>query len=134
VLAYPPTWHTIPSDPGTSSAALTGPRGTIASYLNATPQDGAETLGNWGRFRPHHVAEEGARDVRLLASATDLPFRSGRGSCVIDSYSTSRTSYLEIACLVKGTGRGTVVVGAAQPGVWATQGPNIERAISGFVP
>ncbi len=131
-LPYPVDWRTITTDPGSFSAARVRRSGEIVSYLNATPQSGTETLADWTRFRPAHLAEEGARDVHLLASATGLRFRSGRGSCVIDAYSTSVTSYREIACLVSGARASTVVVGAAQPAVWATQGPVLERAISGF--
>ncbi len=131
-LAYPAGWHAIASDAGTFSAALGGTGGRIVSYLNATPRDGAETLANWSRFRPHHVAEEGAHDVRLLAAAGGLRFASGRGSCVIDDYSTSVASYREIACLVSGEHTSTVVVGAAQPRDWTSQGPLLERAIASF--
>ena len=75
VLAYPPGWHRIRTDAGTGSAALTGPAGLIEGYVNITPRSGEETLANWSRFRPHHVAAEGARDVRLLAAASNLTFR-----------------------------------------------------------
>jgi hypothetical protein len=131
-LAYPPGWRIIHSDPGTVSAALTGRRGTIVSYLNATPKSGRETLSNWTRFRPNHVADEGAHDVRLLAAATGLSFPGARGSCVIDSYSTPRARYEEIACLVVGSHASTVVVGAAEPGAWSAQGRAIERAVASF--
>jgi hypothetical protein len=133
-LAYPSGWHTIATDSGTVSVALTDRSDTIVSYLNATPRQGVETLANWSSFRPHHVAAEGARDVRVLARAEHLPFRSGQGSCVIDSYSTSKTRYIEIACLVQGARAATVIVGAAQPGAWSSQGPLLERAIASFTP
>ena len=131
-LAYPPGWQSIRSDPGTASAAVTDRRGTIVSYLNATPKSGGETLANWSRFRPNHVAEEGAHDVRLLDSATGLSFRTGIGSCVIDSYSTSRARYEEIACLVAGARASTVIVGATEPGAWSARAPAIKRAIASF--
>jgi hypothetical protein len=107
-------------------------RGTIVSYLNATPKQGGETLADWTRFRPHHVTEEGARGLRLLAAATGLRFRTGLGSCVIDSYSTTRARYEEIACLVTGAHASTVIVGAAESGAWPARGPAIERAIASF--
>jgi hypothetical protein len=131
-LAYPPGWRPIQSDRGTVSVATTDRRGTIVSYLNATPKSGGETVSNWTRFRPNHVAQEGAHDVRLLAAATGLSFRTGVGSCVRDSYSTSRARYEEIACLVTGARASTVIVGAAEPGAWSAQGPAIERAIASF--
>ena len=60
-------------------------------------------------------------------------FRSGPGSCVIDQYRTSARSYREIACLVTGPHRATVIVGATTPGLWPREAPVIERAISAFV-
>jgi hypothetical protein len=131
-LAYPSGWRPIQSDRGTVSVAITDRRGTIVSYLNATPKSGEETISNWTRFRPNHVAQEGAHDVRLLAAATGLGFRTGVGSCVRDSYSTSRARYEEIACLVAGARVSTVIVGAAEPSAWSAQGPAIERAIASF--
>ncbi len=98
-LAYPPGWRPVETDPGTASVALLGRGGRIKGYLNATPKQGAETLANWSRFRPEHNGGEGDRRVHLIASASHLNFRSGRGSCVIDDYTTSKASYREIACL-----------------------------------
>jgi hypothetical protein len=76
------------------------------------------------------LREEGSTDVRGIASAHGLAFRSGRGSCVIDSYRTSRARYREIACLVAGTHTSSVVLGAAPSKTWAQQAKTIERAIS----
>jgi hypothetical protein len=133
-LSYPPGWHAIQTDAGTASAGLRAPGQGLIGYLNATPRQGDETLANWSRFRPAHVAGEGARQVQPIASATGLAFRSGRGSCVIDSYRTSLTRYREIACLVAGAHASTVVVGAAPSSVWATQAQTIERGIASFQP
>jgi hypothetical protein len=130
-FAYPTTWRPIRTDPGTTSVALIGHGRSIRGYLNATPRQGTETLANWPSFRIQHLREEeSSRDVRLLASAHGLRFRSGRGSCVIDSYRTSRTRYREIACLVAGTRTSSVVVGAAPSKTWAQQAETIERAIA----
>lgn len=35
-------------------------------------------LANWSHFRPAHNKSEGNQDVRLIASSTNLNFRSGR--------------------------------------------------------
>ena len=130
-LAYPLGWQSIRSDPGTFSAAVRAPTGEIRGYLNATPRQGAETLSNWGSFRVDHNRDEGDVDVKPVASATNLRFRSGHGSCVIDSYtSSSGHGYREVACIVAGARATTVVVGAAPPAQWPRQGPAIERAIS----
>jgi hypothetical protein len=130
-FAYPKTWRPIRTDPGTASVALIGHARSIRGYLNATPRQGTETLANWPSFRIQHLREEeSSTDVRLIASAHGLRFRSGRGSCVIDSYRTSRTRYREIACLVAGSRTSSVLVGAAPSKTWAQQAETIERAIA----
>lgn len=131
-LAYPPGWHSIETDPGTASAAPAVPHGPLVGYLNATPQEGNETLANWSRFRVKHVAAEGARRVHLVAAATGLRFRSGHGSCVIDSYSTAKRRFREIACIVAGSRPTTVIVAAAPAARWAEQAPVLERAVAAF--
>jgi hypothetical protein len=131
-FAYPKTWRPIRTDPGTASVALLGPGRNIRGYLNLTPRQGAETLANWASFRIEHLGDEGSRDVRLIASAHGLSFRSGHGTCVIDSYRTSRARYREIACLVAGTRTRSVIVGAAPSSTWAQQAETIERAIAGL--
>jgi hypothetical protein len=133
-VAYPLRWRSIRSDPGTVSAAARAESGAIRGYLNATPQQGAETLASWSSFRLDHNGDEGDVDVRQVASATNLRFRHAHGSCVIDTYSSSTGhAYREIACIVAGASATTVVVGAAPPAQWAQQGPAIERAISSFI-
>jgi hypothetical protein len=133
-LAYPRGWQSIRSDPGTVSAAVRAPTGEIWGYLNATPRQGAERLSNWGRFRLDHNREEGDVDVKPVASATNLRFRGGHGSCVIDAYrSSTGRSYREVACIVAGARATTVVVAAAPPAQWSRQGPALERAISSFL-
>jgi hypothetical protein len=129
-FAYPRTWRPIRTDPGTASVALSGHGRGIRGYLNATPHQGTETLANWPSFRIEHLGDDGTTDVRLIASARGLAFRSGRGSCVLDSYRTSRARYREIACLVAGPRTSSVVVGAAPSKTWAQQAGTIERAIS----
>jgi hypothetical protein len=132
-LAQPPGWRPVRTDAGTASFALLGRNRAIVAYLNATPRQGTETLANWQSFRVHHNAEEGSRDIRTLAAARGLRFRSGPGSCVIDQYRTRARSYREIACIVAGQGRASVIVAAATPALWPREAPVIERAISAFV-
>jgi hypothetical protein len=133
-LAYPAGWRAIRSDPGTVSAALRTRDGEIQGYLNATPQQGDETLADWSSFRPDHNSEEGDVNVTPLASATNLRFADARGSCLMDDYTSSTGhSYREIACIVAGASATTVVVGAAPPQQWAQRGSAIKRAISSFV-
>jgi len=131
-LAYPPGWTAIKTDPGTASVALRGSGGKIDGYLNVTPKQGAETLANWSRFRPQKNRAEGARNVHLLAATSDAHFRSARGSCVIDTYTTSLTTYEEIACLVSAPGSSAVVVAAAPTRLWQERSAVLERAVSSF--
>jgi hypothetical protein len=133
MLSYPPGWTPLKTDPGTASAALLGGGERIDGYLNATPRQGNERFADWSRFRPHHNEDEGDRGVRLLASTTTARFRSGRGACVIDTYSTSKASYREIACLVSGPGTSAVVVAAAPTALWDQQAATLQRAVSSFV-
>lgn len=132
VLAYPPGWHAISGDPGTASAALTAPGGLIIGYLNATPATPSEVPSSWARFRVDHNGEEGDRHVHLIAHAGDLRFLTGTGACVTDSYQTSTTAYTEIACLVQGQGRPTVIVAAATSSAWARQQAALRTAIAAF--
>ena len=129
-FAYPRTWRPIRTDPGTASVALLGHGRSIRGYLNLTPRQGTETLANWPSFRIEHLGDEGSTDVRRIASAHGLAFRSGHGTCVIDSYRTSRARYREIACLVAGTRTSSVIVGAAPSKTWAQHAKTIELAIA----
>ena len=112
--------------------ALLGTGGQIDGFLNATPKQGAETLANWRRFRPQHDSGEGDRNVRVFAATDDARFRSGRGSCVGDDYTTAKAEYREIACLVSGPRASAVVVGAAPRPLAPAVTPTLERAISTF--
>jgi len=132
MLAYPPGWTSIKTDPGTASVALLGGGERIDGYLNATPRQGNETLADWSRFRPQHNEGEGDRGVRLVA-ATTARFRAGRGACVIDTYTTSKASYREIACLVSGPSSSAVVVAAAPTALWDQQAATLQRAVSSFM-
>jgi acyl-CoA reductase-like NAD-dependent aldehyde dehydrogenase len=98
-----------------------------------TPREGHETQADWPRFRVEHNAEEGDREVTMLAAARNLRFRAAGGTCVRDSYvTTTGAQYTELACLLTGRHTSAVVVGASPPGVWAKMGPLIERAIAAF--
>ena len=133
-FSYPPDWRPIKTDPGTASVALLGSGGRINGFLNETPRQGDETLANWTRFRTQHNGDEGDRDVRVVAATENVGLRSGRSSCVIDAYTTSKARYREIACLVDGTSSAAVVVGAAPTAMVARQTPILERAITTFIP
>jgi hypothetical protein len=132
-FGYPPGWRSIKTDPGTASVALLR-GGRIEAFLNATPKQGPETLANWSRFRTGHNRGEGDRGVRLTASIEDAPFRSGRGSCVTDTYTTSKADYREIACLVSGPRSSAVMVAAAPVELWNHEAASLRRAVTTFVP
>jgi hypothetical protein len=51
---------------------------------------------------------------------------------VIDTYTTAKASYREIACLVAGRGSSAVVVAAAPTTLWDQQAATLQRAVSGF--
>jgi hypothetical protein len=132
-MAYPPKWIRVHGDPGTATVVLRAPGEPFSGYLNITPRQGREALANWTAFRLAHDADEGDRQVQMLASYKHLRFRSGPGTCVRDRYVTAtRAHYIELACLVAGRHATTVIVGAAPPDSWPSTGPQIERAISAF--
>ena len=124
-------YASVKRKPHPPTVALIGRGKSIRGYLNATPRQGSETLANWPSFRIEHLREDdNSKDVRLISSAHGLGFRSGRGSCVIDSYRTTLTRYREIACLVAGPRTSSVIVGAAPSKTWARQAATIQRAIA----
>jgi hypothetical protein len=134
-LAYPPSWRRIRADPGAVSAGQVDPRsGLITGLLNATPKQGQETLQNWGRFRPAHIAEEGSTHVQVLGTGQHLTFRSGTGSCVIDRYQTTHARYQEIACLVAAGNAAAVIVAAELAADWQRDARALERSVDAFVP
>jgi hypothetical protein len=135
VLPYPPGWRPLAGDPGSISAALTGPNGLIRGYLNATPAEPDETPADWSQFRISHNAGDGDRDVQVISVRRDVRLGGGgRASCVADRYTTSRTSYRELACLLVPPDRRprTVLVAAAQPGAWAADAPLLNFALAHF--
>ena len=133
-FAYPPGWRPIKTDPGTASVARLGSGGRIDGFLNESPKQGAETLANWTRFRTQHNSHEGDRGVHVLAATENVPFRSGRISCVIDTYTTSKADYREIACVLAAGSSTAVVVGAAPRATIGQQTAPLERAIATFIP
>lgn len=133
VLSYPPSLAKIHSDSASVSVAKRDASGTIHLYLNATPQQGAETLSNWTSFRiTHNKFESDA--VHKHAAGVGLHFLGAKGSCVIDDYS-SRVHvhhYQEIACIVQGPTKVSVIVAAALASEWKQAAPILERAVSAY--
>jgi hypothetical protein len=132
VLPYPPSWRSLHGDPGTATAALRRSDGAYLGYLNITPRQGEESLANWPSFRVEHNREEGDTDVKELAFARSLHFRTGHGTCIKDSYlGGTGDRYVEVACLIAGSRTSVVAVGAAPPSDWPKQAATLERAIEG---
>jgi hypothetical protein len=132
-LAYPPGWSRAHADAGAATATLqTG--NVFHGYLNATPQQGAEQLRGWARFRLNRNRDEGDANVTEVAAAEGLPFRGGRGSCLIDDYraKVGTVHYREIACLVVGAHGGTVLIAATPLGEVPTRQGLLEQAVSHF--
>lgn len=133
VMAYPAGWRRTAGDVGTATAVRLDGHHRYLGYLNITPRQGAETLTSWASFRVDHNAREGERDVITLAAARGLRFRSGRGSCVRDAYTTTTGArFIELACLVQGRRVSSVIVGAAPPQRWRWMSVLVERAVSAF--
>ncbi len=135
LLPYPTGWREVSGDPGSASAALPGRGDTIRAYLNATPADGHERLAGWARFRVRHNAAEGDRHERLISVRDNVRLGAGRAACVVDAYSTSRSRYRELACIVMpmNGSRATVLIGAAQPQAWEHERPLLQFAIDHFI-
>ena len=133
VLWYPPSLSVISSDRTSVSAGKRDTSGRILVYLNSTPQQGDENLGNWPEFRMTRVRAESTA-VHREAGALGLSFLDAVGSCVIDHYTTRTHAnhYREIACFVQGNTTASVVVGAALESEWTRAAPLLERAISAY--
>ncbi|MGO4804789.1 hypothetical protein AB4089_06630 [Arthrobacter sp. 2MCAF15] len=134
VLSIPPDAIAVEGDPGTVSATATAPNGDLRIYLNATPQQGEESLSNWSEFRLAHLTGENAASANQLADRAGMPFRGGIGSCVEDTYVTrvGAHRYREIACLVAGSRGGSVLVAAAPADSWDLYSPVIEQAVDAY--
>jgi hypothetical protein len=134
VLFYPPAMHRVHSDGDAVSAARLGPDGQYLLYLNATPQQGDESLRNWASFRLLLLRSDTASRASLDAAAEKLPFRGGTGSCVIDHYVTRVLAhrYTELACLVQGQSGASVIVAAALTALWPSARAVLAQAVSAY--
>jgi hypothetical protein len=130
-MAYPSGWRPVHGDPGTATVALFDASHRYLGYLNLTPQQGAETLANWARFRPDHDRDEGDRSVATLAAVSDRQLGTESYSCIEDSYTTAiDEKYIEIACIIRGPRSTVVAVGASPPREFSRIAPLLRRAIT----
>lgn len=136
VLAIPPDAAPVPGDPGSVSATVTAPDGDLQIYLNATPQQGDESLANWPEFRLAHLRGENAASASRLQYRAGMGFRGGTGSCVEDTYVTriGAHKYREIACLVAGTRGSSVLVVATPADSWDRFSPVLQQAVDAYAP
>ncbi|MGI9006870.1 MAG: hypothetical protein ACR2FU_11880 [Streptosporangiaceae bacterium] len=134
VVAYPPAMRKVESDTGAVSVAQFTGSGTYVKYLNATPQQGGETLADWPRFRIGHLTDDDASSARLIAESHGVKFLGGTGTCVIDTYVTKIKShhFTELACFVRGPSTASVLVAAAPTADWASQSPVLMRAVAAY--
>jgi hypothetical protein len=135
VLSYPPSLRQIAGDKDAVSAALLGPGGGLQLYLNATPRQGTERLARWAAFRLSRLRSDDATSAHEDASAEDVNFHGGTGSCIIDDYITriGGRHYEEIACLVQGRTSASVIVAASPATMWTQARPLLLRAVAAYV-
>ena len=131
-LAAPPGWVDLIGDKGTATVAPAGPAGYLTGYINVTPRQGAERPHGFARFRTSHLADEGSRNVRIVAAAEGLRLRGASGTCVIDDYDSrvGHHRYREIACIGAGAHGTAVVIAAAPLAQWTQRAPLLEHAVS----
>lgn len=65
VLSYPPTAVRVHADTGALATTSTATDGQLLVYLNATPEQGSESLTGWTRFRMEHLTEDDATTATL---------------------------------------------------------------------
>lgn len=134
VLSYPRSLHPLHSDKGTVTEGITTKSGFVLVYLNATPRQGNETLRNWPDFRVQHLLGENASAATRAGQATGLEFRGGRGSCLLDSYTTKvgANHYREIACFVQGAHGASVLVAATAAADWGSYAGLLEEVVNAY--
>jgi len=133
-LSYPGALRPMHGDRGTVTVGRSARSGAVLVYLNVTPKQGDETLGNWTDFRLEHLREDGQSAVHLDGVSPALHFRGGPGRCVIDNYTTKihNNSYDEIACIVHGAHATSVLVAATSAAAWQAQRGLLEKVVSSY--
>jgi hypothetical protein len=135
VLAAPPQFRLLHADPGTLARGLDPTGGPVPTvYLDATPQQGSESLAGWASFRLAHLRDDDASSAQLDAAAQGLRFQGGVGSCVLDDYVTKvgANHFREVACFVQGSHGGSVLVAATLARDWPTYSAVVERSVEAY--
>jgi len=133
-LSYPGSLHPMHGDDGTVTVGSTAKSGAVLVYLNVTPKQGAESLGNWTDSRLEHLREDGQYQVHLDGVSPALHFRGGPGRCVIDNYTSKihNNRYDEIACIVRGAHATSVLVAASSTAAWQASHALLEKVVSSY--
>jgi hypothetical protein len=133
-LSYPGSLHPMHGDDGTVTVGSTARSGSVLVYLNVTPKQGDESLGNWTGSRLEHLRGDGQYQVRLDGASPALHFRGGPGRCVIDNYTSKihNNHYDEIACIVQGAHATSVLVAASPTAAWQANHALLEKVVSSY--
>ena len=133
-LSYPGSLHPMHGDDGTVTVGSTAKSGKVLMYLNVTPKQGEESLGDWTDSRLEHLREDGQYQVHLDGASPALQFRGGPGRCVIDNYTTKirGNHYDEIACIVQGAQATSVLVAATSTTAWQANHALLEKVVSSY--
>jgi hypothetical protein len=132
-LAYPPSFRSVRSDPGSISLAAGAAPHVYEGYLNVTPRQGPEQLHGFAAFRLDRLGDEDAA-VHEIAAAEKVAFAGAVGSCVNDDYRTrvGDNHYEELACLVAGRRSEYVIVASALFTDWDRFAPTFRSALGAF--
>jgi hypothetical protein len=133
ILAYPPSFRPVRSDPGSVTVAAGTAPHVYHGYLNVTPRQGKEQLQGFAAFRLDRLGDEDTA-VHEIAAAENVTFVGAVGSCVNDDYRTrvGDNHYEELACLVAGRHSEYVIVASARFGDWDQFAPTLRTALAAF--
>jgi hypothetical protein len=133
ILAYPPSFRPVRSDPGSVAVAAGTAAHVYDGYLNVTPRQGIEQLHGFAAFRLDRLGDEDTA-VHEIAAAENVAFVGAVGSCVNDDYRTrvGDNHYEELACLVAGRHSEYVIVASARLGDWDRFASTLRTALAAF--
>jgi hypothetical protein len=133
ILAYPPPFRPVRSDPGSVTVAAGTAQHVYDGYLNVTPRQGPEQLQGFAAFRLDRLGDEDTA-VHEIAAEENVAFLGAIGSCVNDDYRTrvGNNHYEELACLVIGRRSEYVIVASARFGEWNRFAPTLRTALAVF--